>query len=300
MKRGFVILLLVGISGAFLLMNRTEIFTFWNKSPIQIQARAAIMMEADTGRILYAHHADLALPPASMSKMMTELLLLEDISRGKHKWDEQVKTSRYAADVTGSQIGLKKGESLSLQQMFQAIAVHSANDAAVAVAEHLSGSEKTFVERMNRKAKEIGLSGSAYFANATGLSLADLGEYAPKNANLETVMTSRDAALLARALITTYPEVLNVTKLKEVNLTDSRIKLTSTNELLPGLAHTYPGSDGFKTGFTDEAGYCFTGTSVRGGKRLITVVMGADSADSRFTETVKLFDYGFKLTAKAR
>lgn len=298
MKRSLILALLVGIS-TFLYMNRND-ETIAGTEPIQIQARAAIMMEADTGRILYAHNADTALPPASMSKMMTELLLLEDVKRGKRSWDESVKTSRYAADVTGSQIGLKQGDTLSLRQMFQAIAVHSANDAAVAVAEHLAGSEKAFADRMNRKAKEIGLSGSAYFANASGLPLADLGTYAPRNAKSETMMTSKDAALLARALITSYPEVLSVTKLTELVLSKPNIKLNTTNDLLPGGPYAYPGNDGFKTGFTDAAGYCFTGTTMRNGKRLITVVMGADTADSRFNETVKLLDYGFRLTAQAK
>ncbi|MDF2670875.1 MAG: D-alanyl-D-alanine carboxypeptidase [Paenibacillus sp.] len=293
MKRGLLLLLAIGL-GSLLYINRDEILSARKQAlPLQLQAQAALIMDADSGRILYELNANKALPPASMSKMMTELLILEDVNKGSHSWDESVKVSKYAAEVIGSQIGLKQGESLTLRQMFQAIAVHSANDAAVAVAEHLSGSEKVFIQRMNRKAKQLGLSNTAYFANSTGLSLADLGPNAPKNIQSETLMTSKDVALLARAIITSYPEILKITKQKDVFLPGPNIKLATTNELLPGQQFAYAGNDGFKTGFTNEAGYCFTGTTVREGKRLITVIMGAPTADARFTETIKLFDYGF-------
>ncbi len=301
MKRKLIFFLILGL-GSLFYINREEILSAWAsmqpQTPLQLQARAALIMEAGTGRILYDLNADEALPPASMSKMMTELLVLDEVKKGKHKWEDQVKVSRYAAEVTGSQIGLKQGESLTLRQMFQAIAVHSANDAAVAVAEHLAGNEKAFTEQMNRKAKQIGLSSTAYFANATGLSLSDLGPYAPKNVKSETKLTSKDVALLANTLITTYPEILKTTKQTHISLAGSNVKLATTNELLPGQSYAYKGNDGFKTGFTDAAGYCFTGTTERDGKRLITVVMGAETADSRFTETIKLFDYGFQLTAR--
>ncbi|MFK7694175.1 D-alanyl-D-alanine carboxypeptidase family protein [Paenibacillus sp. HJGM_3] len=299
MKRLFAIVLPLGLLFAYYISTQTE---GWASSerPVQLQARAAIMLDADTGRVLYEFNADTALPPASMSKMMTELLLLEDVRKGKAKWDEPVKTSRYAADVTGSQAGFKSGDTLTLRQMFQAIAIQSANDAAVAVAEHLAGSESAFVDRMNRKVKELGLSSRAYFANASGLPLADLGSYAPKNAHKETLLTSRDTALLARALIQQYPEALSVTRQSEVVLPASKIKLTTTNELLDGQPFAYPGVDGFKTGFTDAAGYCFTGTAERGGKRLITVVMGTETPEARFTETAKLLDYGFRIVGKVK
>ena len=142
--------------------------------PPPIKASSAILIHADTGRVLYAMHADLPLPPASMSKMMTELLVLDAVRSGQHAWDENVPISRYAAEVPGSAIGMHEDEHYTLRQLFEALIIHSANDAAVAIAEHLSGSEARFVDTMNARAKEIGLSDRTVFANASGLPAADL------------------------------------------------------------------------------------------------------------------------------
>src|SRR5690606_21950730 len=137
-------------------------------------------------------------------------------------------------------------------------------------------------------------------ANATGLSISDLGSYAPAHISKNTQLTPKDVAILAREIITSYPETLQVTKQTSVVLKGANIRLASTNELLPGQAFAYSGNDGFKTGFTDAAGYCFTGTTERQGKRIITVIMGAKTANSRFTETIKLNDYGFQLLAQTK
>ncbi|MGM1045476.1 MAG: D-alanyl-D-alanine carboxypeptidase family protein [Bacillota bacterium] len=262
--------------------------------PPQLKVRAAVLINADTGKVLYSHNADHALPPASMSKMMTELIVLEAVDSGHHSWNEDVSVSHYAAGVPGSQIGIAAGEIYSLKQMFDALVIHSANDAAVAIAEHLSGSETEFVYLMNEKAKHIGLSAKTVYANASGLTSGDLSGFAEAASYSDTAMTARDAALLTRWLLQTYPDVLEVTGQKDIYIPQREISLHTTNLMLPGEAHAYNGIDGFKTGYTSQAGYCFTGTSKRGGSRLISVVMGAGNSNERFTETRKLMDYGFR------
>ena len=261
----------------------------------EIDARAAILMDAETGRVLHASHADVALPPASMSKMMTELVLLERIGKGAIAWEEQVTVSRYAADVEGAEIGARAGDRYTVRELFQAMTVHSANDAAIALAEHAAGSERKFVAWMNDRARKIGLSVETYFANATGLSSIDLARFEEAAAEGDTVMTARDTAKLAACLIRDFPELLDITTLRDVAVDggNASLVLRTTNQMLPGEAYAYKGNDGLKTGYTLRAGYCFTGTTQRGGKRLIAVVMGAASSEARFTETKKLFQYGY-------
>lgn len=261
--------------------------------PPSIKASSAILIHADTGRVLYAQHADLPLPPASMSKMMTELLVLDAVSTGQHAWDEKVSVSRYAAAVPGSGIGMLEGESYTLKQLFQALIIHSANDAAVAIAEHLNGSELQFVQEMNARAKEIGLSDRTVFANASGLPAADLASFAEAATEGESIMTARDSAMLARWLMDKHPDLLEVSSQRDLPVPQKDLTLHTTNLMLPGEVHGYEGTDGFKTGYTSLAGYCFTGTAARGSNRLISVVMGTGDADQRFTETRKLMNYGF-------
>ncbi len=261
----------------------------------EIDARAAILMDSETGRVLHASHADAALPPASMSKMMTELVLLERIGKGAIAWEEQVTVSPYAADVEGAEIGAGAGDRYTVRELFQAMTVHSANDAAIALAEYAAGSEQKFVTWMNDRARKIGLSDKTYFANATGLSSIDLARFEEAAAEGDTVMTARDTAKLAAYLIREFPEVLEITTLRDVAVEggEASLVLRTTNQMLPGEAYAYKGNDGLKTGYTQRAGYCFTGTTQRGGKRLIAVVMGAASSEARFTETKKLFQYGY-------
>lgn len=262
--------------------------------PPHMEVRSAILINADTGKILYSHHADLALPPASMSKMMTELIVLEAVASGLHDWNEDVSVSHYAAEIPGSQMGMETGEIYSLKQLFDALIIHSANDAAVAIAEHLSGSEMEFVSLMNMKAREIGLSPKTIYANASGLTSDDLRGFSHAASSSDTMMTARDAAELTRWLLQNYPGVLKVSRQRDVSIPQREISLHTTNLMLPGESHAYNGNDGFKTGYTKQAGYCFTGTAERGGSRLISVVMGAEDSDHRFTETRKLMDYGFR------
>ncbi|GIO68414.1 D-alanyl-D-alanine carboxypeptidase family protein [Paenibacillus sp. FSL M7-1455] len=260
----------------------------------KIDASASVLMDVKTGKVYYEHNASAALPPASMSKMMTELLVLKNVKEGRHSWNETVTASRYAANVTGAEVGLKPGESLSLRTMFEAMAIHSANDAAIALAEHISGSEQEFVKLMNETARDIGLSRQTVFGNATGLSSQDLRPFKSAASERETMMTAKDLAILTRYLIRTYPEILDVTAKTELHIPEKRMTLHTTNAMLPGEAFAYGGNDGFKTGYTQRAGYCFTGTAERDGKRFVAVVMGAPDAGKRFEDAAKMFNYAFE------
>lgn len=258
-----------------------------------IHSTAAFLIDADTGQVLYAKNADEPLPPASMSKMMTEVIVLDSIHEGALRWNERVTASAYAAQVPGARMGLAQGDVLTVRELFDAMAIHSANDAAVALAEHIGGSETAFTERMNEKAARIGLSGGAVFGNATGLGRTDISPYEGASAARDTMLSAKDTAVLAGYLIGKYPEVLEVASRGSVKVSTQGQALAATNLMLANQPYEYPGSDGLKTGYTPDAGYCFTGTAKRDGKRLISVVMGADSKDSRFVETMKLYELGF-------
>lgn len=260
------------------------------ETKLDLAAESAVLLDADSGEWLYLHNAEEPLPPASMSKMMTELLILESVKNNRFDWEDPVAVSPYAAGVGGAAMGLLPGQTVTVRQLFEAMAIHSANDAAVALAEFAAGSEAQFVERMNAKADRIGLSEETHFANATGLSSGDLEGYATAAAEGDTVMTAKDVALLAQHLVETYPEVLQVTK-KPVAGGAKAAHLKTTNEMLPGQRFGTKGNDGLKTGYTERAGYCFTGTTVRNGRRYITVVMGTDTPEARFEETKKLLSY---------
>lgn len=278
-------LLFVAVLAASAILVRFPLF--------KIDASAAVLMDVQTGKIYYEHNASAALPPASMSKMMTELLVLKNVHEGHNSWDEPVTASRYAANVTGAEIGLRPGQTLPLRTMFEAMVIHSANDAAIALAEHIAGSEEGFVDQMNATARKIGLSSLTTFANATGLSSADLTAFKSASSEGETQMTAKDLAKMARYLIRTYPELLEVTEKTELYIPEMKLTLHTTNSMLPGESFAYSGNDGFKTGYTERAGYCFTGTSERGGKRFIAVVMGASDTQKRFEDAAKMFNYGF-------
>lgn len=267
----------------------------WNSSDeLKLDATAAILIDADTGEIIYEKNADEALPPASMSKMMTELIVLDYIRKGKLNWSDIVRASAYAAAVPGAGMGLSEGESLTVRELFDAMTIHSANDAAVALAEHAAGTEAAFTKLMNEKANRIGLSERAIFGNVTGLSSSDISSYVGSAHARDTVLTAKDTAMLAGYLIGKYPEVLEVTSRGSVKISTRGQALAATNLMLANKPFAYPGNDGLKTGYTPDAGYCFTGTVKRGGKRLISVVMGADSMETRFLETIKLYEIAFR------
>lgn len=266
----------------------------WGGEELQLQASAAFLIDAGTGEVLYEKNADDPLPPASMSKMMTEVIVLDQIQSGSIRWSDAVYPTAYAAAVPGARMGLWEGSSLTVRELFDAMAIYSANDAAVALAEHIAGTEAAFVEMMNEKARSIGLSDRAVFGNATGLSRTDIMGYEGASSERDTLLSAKDTALLAGYLIGKYPEVLEITKKGSVKVSTQGQALAATNQMLAEQRFEYPGNDGLKTGYTPDAGYCFTGTVKQGGQRLISVVMGADSMDARFIETKKLFEFGFR------
>lgn len=266
-----------------------------------IQAKAAILVDSNSGKVLYEKNSNTPLPIASMTKMMTEYLVHEAVKKGKITWDQQVTVSEYAHKIsqnTGlSNVPLELGGKYTVKELYEAAAIYSANGATIALAEKIGGSEKNFVQLMNDKAKQLNL-GEVKFVNATGLVNKDLQDMHPEGTSTsdENIMTANGVAKLAYYLINQYPEVLQTSSIpKKVFQEGGKypVKMDNWNWMLPGLVFEYQGMDGLKTGSTDSAGFCFTGTAERDGQRYISVVMGADSYNSRFSETAKLMDYGF-------
>ncbi|RJX41355.1 D-alanyl-D-alanine carboxypeptidase [Paenibacillus pinisoli] len=272
---------------------------YMKRDVLQLSSASAILIDATTGEIIFEKNANQPLPPASMSKMMTEILVLDAVAKGEARWSDMTRASGYAEAVPGARMGLIEGQEVTVRELFDAMTIHSANDAAVALAEHLAGSEEAFVARMNEKAAAIGLSDGAVFGNASGLSKSDIAPYAGSAHARDTLLTAKDTAIIAGHLIGKYPEVLAVTSRSSVNVSTQRQTLSSTNLMLTDKQFAYPGNDGLKTGYTPSAGYCFTGTVKRDHTRLISVVMGADNIESRFQETIKLYDYGFQVKGKS-
>lgn len=242
------------------------------------QARSAILMEMDTGKVLFKKNPHEKLPPASMTKMMTMLLIMEAIERDEITYEDQVRTSEYAASMGGSQIFLEPGEKMSVRDMLKAIAVASANDASVAMAEAIAGSEKAFVKQMNEKAKEIGLK-NTHFSNSNGLPAEN--HYS----------SAHDLAMIARELLK-YEKVTTFTKIYQDYLREDSKEpfwLVNTNRLV----RFYDGVDGLKTGYTSEAKFCLTATAKRENMRVIAVVMGEPSSKLRNREVTEMLDYAF-------
>ena len=241
-------------------------------------AKSAIMLEATTGKVIYEKNADERLAMASMTKMMTLLLIMENIENGNLTWDEKVTTSENAASMGGSQIFLEPGEEMSVEDLVKGICIGSGNDAAVSMAERIGGTEESFVKMMNEKASALGLENTK-FQNACGLDIND--HYS----------SARDMAIIAKELVK-YDKILKYTSTYEDYLrkdTDNSFWLVNTNKLV----RYYQGVDGLKTGYTGEAGYCITTTAKRNNMRLITVVMGEPTSAIRNSETTKMLDYGF-------
>ena len=244
---------------------------------IVVEAKSAVLMEATTGEIIYMKNPDEALPPASVTKIMTLLLVCEAIRDGKIKLDSIVSVSEYAASMGGSQVFLKVGERMTVDELLKCTVIASANDCAVALAEAVCGSEKIFVDRMNQKAKEMGLFG-CNFENVTGLD----------DTTLDHKMSARDIATISCELIK-YPEVTEYSRLWQDSIRDGEFILTNTNRLV----RYYSGCTGLKTGSTDKAGYCVTVSAERDNMKLICVIMGAKSRDERNKSATTLLDYGF-------
>lgn len=247
---------------------------------LPIKAKSAILMEAQTGEVLYEHNADEKLPIASVTKIMTMALALEALRNQKVTMDDVIVGSYLAKSMGGTQIWLEEGEQMSLRDMLYAVAVGSANDCAVAIAEYLAGSVESFVAIMNERAAELGMT-NTHFVNPTGLDAPD--HYS----------TARDVAILSRYALT-LPHLTTLTSTWEYWVrkgTPQEVWLTTFNKLIK----QYPGCDGLKTGYTSKAGYCLSATASRDGLRLIAVVLGASTAQNRTDSIKALLDYGFQM-----
>ncbi len=252
---------------------------------LQLHSKAAVVIDAASGRVLYEKNAHEPLPPASVTKVMTLILALEAIERGEATWDELVTASARAASMGGTQIWLETGEQMAYGDLLWAIAVGSANDAAVAIAEHLAGSEAAFAEMMNERARELGAQ-NTHFLNASGLPPADVGMTG------EHVTSAYDIAIISR-------HALTLPKFRELVSTWGPVVMRPNGSGEPvlwslnSMLRTYPGMDGIKTGYTREAGYNLSATAERQGVRVIAVNLGAATPDQRQADIQRLLDYGF-------
>ncbi|MBQ3000448.1 MAG: D-alanyl-D-alanine carboxypeptidase [Oscillospiraceae bacterium] len=254
---------------------------------LQVKAKSALLMDVETGTVLYEQNAHEALHPASVTKVMTMLLIMEAIDSGRIGWNDMVTASEAAAAKGGSQIYLKVGEQMSVSDMLKSIAVSSANDCACAMAEHLYGSESAFVDKMNARAAELGMK-DTHFVNCTGLDDA---------AEADSHKTSAyDIALMSRELMKNHPDIKKFTTIWMDTVRDGAFGLSNTNKMV----RFYNGCTGLKTGFTAKAGYCLSATAERDGMELIAVVMGAESSQDRFAGCKQLLDYGFSNYALVR
>ena len=242
--------------------------------------KSHLLMDAATGTILYASNEHEALAPASVTKVMTLLLIMEAIDSGAIGWDTPVTASEAAAAKGGSQIYLKVGETMSVEDMVKSIAVSSANDCACAMAELIAGSESAFVDKMNQRAAELGMN-DTHFVNCTGL---DDGEDAAQHKT-----SAHDIALMSRELLVNHPDIKRFTTIWMDSVRNGTFGLSNTNKLI----RFYNGTTGLKTGFTHSAGYCLSASAERDGMELIAVVMGAESSQNRFDACRSMLDYGF-------
>ncbi|WP_408020107.1 serine hydrolase [Sporosarcina obsidiansis] len=277
------------------------------ESSLGIHVDGAILIDADSGKVLYEENADQPLGIASMTKMMTEYLMFEALEEGTISWDQEYRVNGYTYAVSQdrrlSNVPLRRDGTYTIRELYEAVAIYSANAATIAIAETIAGTEAEFVKLMNAKAEELGLK-DYKFVNSTGLNNKELQGMHPAGTGEkdENVMPARSVAKLAYHLLADYPEVLETTKISRKLFregTEDEIKMDNWNFMLPGLVYEYPGVDGLKTGTTEFAGHCFTGTATRDDKRVIAVVMkavdakGVGSYQARFDATRALFDYGF-------
>ena len=247
---------------------------------LDIKGKSAFLMDAATGTVLYEKNAHEPLAPASVTKVMTMLLIMEAIDAGKIGWDDTVTASESAAAKGGSQIYLKVGETMSVSDMVKSIAVSSANDCACAMAEHLAGSESAFVDMMNTRAKELGMN-DTNFVNCTGL------DDSPEAANHRT--SAHDIAIMSRELLKNHPDIKKFTTVWMDTVRNGAFGLSNTNKMI----RFYNGATGLKTGFTSGAGYCLSASAQREGMELIAVVMGSETSAHRFNTCKGMLDYGF-------
>lgn len=242
-------------------------------------ATSGILIEPYSGKIIFEKDKDLEVSVASLTKMVSQIIILEEVEKGNIKWSDIVTVSRNASSMGGSQIYLSEGEKITVEDLMKGISVASGNDATLAMAEYISGSEEKFVRRMNKKVKELGLKHTR-FSNCTGLDEND--HYS----------SAYDMSIIAKELVINHPEILRFSSIYEDYLrenTPNKFWLVNTNKLIS----QYSGTDGLKTGHTDLAGYCLSATTKRNDLRLIAIVLGESDSKIRNSETVDLLDYGF-------
>ena len=249
-------------------------------APETVAAKSAVLMDVSTGTILYEQNPHDALAPASVTKVMTMLLIMEAIDSGALSMSDTVTASANAAAKGGSQIYLKEGETMTVADMLKSVAVSSANDCACALAEHLCGSEGAFVEKMNQRAQELGMK-DTHFVNCTGL------DDQPEAKEHKT--SAYDIALMSRELLKNHPDIKKYTTIWMDTVRNGAFGLSNTNKLV----RFYQGATGLKTGFTKNAGYCLSSSAQREGMELVAVVMGCASSPERFAACKSLLDYGF-------
>lgn len=267
-KRIFSICMIVIVMGCFAVTGYAE---------PDINTPSAILMEAETGKILYEKQPDVPLAMASITKLMTLYIAMEEIENGTLSKEDLVVGSKAAKEVGGSTIFLEIGEKMTVDDILKGICVNSGNDAAVALAEKIAGSESEFVGRMNAKAQELGLTNTNY-VNASGMDVD--GHHS----------TARDIAVLSRAILNRFPQLLEYTSIWSDSLRGGRTMLANTNQLLKSYQYT----TGLKTGTTDNAGYCISATANKDGMQLIAVIMNAPDASTRFAEAQELLEYGYE------
>ena len=266
------------------LLMLTTILPVAALDPGELDAKSALLMEAETGEVLYEMNADESLPPASVTKIMTLLLVMEAVDGGSISLEDNVSVSEKAAGMGGSQVFLSSGEQMSVETLIKCTVISSANDAAVALAEYVCGSEEAFVARMNERAAELEMN-STHFENATGLD----------DTTVNHVTSARDIAIMSAQLMR-HDKILEFSSTWMDSIRDGAFTLTNTNRLV----RFYDGATGLKTGSTSKAGFCMSATAKRGELHLIAVIMGASSRDARNTSAKKLLDIGFASKALFR
>ena len=247
---------------------------------LDVAGKSALLMDVTTGTVLYEKNPHETLAPASVTKVMTMLLIMEAIDSGKIGWNDVVTASEEAAAKGGSQIYLKVGETMTVADMVKSIAVSSANDCACAMAEHIAGSESAFVDKMNARAEELGMK-NTHFVNCTGLDDSPDAK--------EHLTSAYDIALMSRELLKHPPDIKKYTTIWMDTVRDGTFGLSNTNKLV----RFYNGATGLKTGFTSSAGYCLSASAQRDGMELVAVVMGCDTSQNRFAACKSMLDYGF-------
>ena len=256
------------------------LLTLWpaqaQAAELPIQSRAALLMEKTTGQVLFAQNEHEALEPASVTKVMTLLLTMEAIDSGTISYDDVVTVSAYAAGMGGSQVFLAEGEQITVEELVKAVCVASGNDAAAALAEQVAGTAELFVEKMNRRAAELGMN-DTHFVNCTGLTAEG------------HVTSAYDIALMSRELILHHPDIRRFTTIWMDTIRGGTFQLANTNKLI----RFYDGATGLKTGYTASAGYCISATAERDGMELIAVIMKAPDKDTRSSDAKALLSYGF-------